>query len=56
MTILTDANGRPIERPVSPGKNAPIEEKIAFIRAIHAYNDKVTDIANGAFDKEFHKR
>jgi len=51
--IFTDAKGRPIDRPVVPGPNASPEERIAYIRAIHAYNDAVTDLANSAFDKAF---
>lgn len=53
--ILTDANGRPFERPEAPPEGAPIEETIAWIRAVHAYNDAVTDAGNRAFDEQFRK-
>ena len=50
--ILTDANGRPIEKPQKP-TNATIEGKIAYLQAVHAYNDKVGDVANAAFSAAF---
>lgn len=53
--ILTDANGRPFERPEAPPKGAPIKETIAWIRAVHAYNDTITDAGNRAFDEQFRK-
>lgn len=55
MTILTDERGVPFERPEVPAHDAPIEERIAYIRAVHAYNDKVTDCANKAFARTFSK-
>ena len=55
MTILTDAHGRPFARPEIPERDAPIEERIAYIRAVHEYNDKVTDSANKAFARAFGK-
>lgn len=48
MTILTDGNGRPFEHP-----DPATMPKIAYIRAVHAYNDAVTDCANRAFAKGF---
>ena len=53
--ILTDGNGRPFEKPLPPADDAPIEEKIAWIRATHDYNDRVTDCANQAFADAFSK-
>ncbi len=53
--IFTDAEGRPIERPESPGKHAPLEDRLAHMRAVWAYNDRVTDIANASFDRAFGK-
>jgi len=48
--ILTDANGVPFDKPEWPGPDAPIEEKIDYLRAHNAYNDAVTDCANRAFE------
>lgn len=56
MVILTDGDGRPFERPESPAPDAPIEERIAYIRAVHRFNDAVTDCANKAFSKAFSER
>lgn len=53
MPILTDENGVPFEKPEPPGPDASIEEKIAFIRATHEYNDRVADCANAAFADQF---
>lgn len=51
--ILTDANGRPFDKPDPPETNAPIEATIAYLRAMAAYNDAVADCANGAFAEAF---
>jgi hypothetical protein len=53
--ILTDGRGRPIERPESPAPGATLEDCLAYIRAVHAYNDQVADLANGAFDVAFRR-
>ncbi len=53
--ILTDANGRPFEAPTPPAPDAPIEEKIAWLRASSAYNDKVAALAHRTFDTTFRK-
>ncbi len=53
--IFTDAKGRPIERPECPGKDASTDEKIAHMRAVYAYNDRVTDMANASFASAFRK-
>lgn len=53
--ILTTADGRPIERPVSPGPNSTSEQKAAYMRAVWAYNDRVADVANAAFTEGFRK-
>ena len=55
MAILTDGNGRPFDKPDPPTKGAPIQETIAWIRAMHEYNDRVTDCANRAFTDAFSK-
>jgi len=52
-TILTDGTGRPFARPEKPAAGAAIAEKIAYLRAVHAYNDRVADCANAAFTKAF---
>ncbi len=50
--ILTDGQGRPIEKPtLGPG----IEATIAYLRARAAWADRVADIANEAFSKELRK-
>jgi hypothetical protein len=53
--ILTDASGRPFEKPEPPSADATIDEKIAYLRAHAAYNDAVSSAANRAFDKAFRK-
>jgi len=55
MAILTDANGKPFEKPEAPAKDAPIEEKIAWLRAMATYNNNVTNAANRAFAEQFNK-
>lgn len=52
--ILTDVNGRPIERPTLR-EGATIEEKIAWLRADNAYRDKIASLANVAFTKQFNR-
>jgi len=58
MTILTDAHGRPFEKPLPP-KDCPyvgpvtIEVKIAYLRAMARYNDAVANCANQAFAEGF---
>ena len=49
-TIITDAQGRPLDKP----KRADFTSDIAFIHATHAFNDKVTGIGNRAFDEGLH--
>jgi len=56
MTIFTDAKGRPFERPERPADDAGIEERIAWMRAMYAYNDAVTDCASRAFADGFNRR
>ena len=55
MTIYTRGDGTPIEKPEPPGEDADIESKIAWIRAFHAYNDEIADVANRAFADGFRK-
>lgn len=50
-TIITDARGRPIDKPVRSDFASDVE----FIRAFHAWRDKVTATANAAFDDAFRK-
>ncbi len=52
--ILTDSRGRPFQRPVPPRSSATMS-KIAYVRAVHTYNDAVTDWANRAFDQGFRR-
>lgn len=55
MAVLTDAHGRPIEPPAPPRPDATIEEKVAWLRASSAHNDKVASLANAAFAKQFNR-
>lgn len=51
--LLTDAKGRPLPVPQPPSKGASTPEHINYLRAVHAYNDRVTDIGNEAFNAAF---
>lgn len=53
--ILVDESGRPIPKPAPPPEVATIEERIAYMRAMNYYRDRVTDIANRAFADAFRK-
>ncbi len=53
--ILTDAKGRPFEKPEPPHYGAPLKEQIQYIRALNAYKDAVTECANRAFVKALQK-
>lgn len=48
--ILTDASGRPFEKPEPPAADATIDEKIAYLRAHAAYVDKIATAADQAFE------
>ena len=58
--IFTDGSGRPIDRP-EPPKPCPyagevtLEEKLAFIQAVHAYNNRVTSLGSETFARAFTK-
>lgn len=47
--IYTDEKGRPIERP----RRENFSSDTAYIRAFHAYKDKIANLANKSFDEEF---
>lgn len=53
--ILTDGNGRPFAPIEVPAQDAPIEEKIAYLRAVAARNDAISTTANRAFARRFRK-
>lgn len=53
MAILTDARGVPFERPEKPAPGAPIDQVIAYLRALAAYNDAVCDCGNRSFARTF---
>jgi hypothetical protein len=53
--ILTDAKGRPFEKPEPPLPDAPIEDKIAYLRAYAAWSDAVARCAGRAFARAFTK-
>mgnify|MGYP001577782370 CR=1 FL=1 len=54
--ILTDGNGRPFAPIDPPAPDAPIEEKIAYLRAVAARNDAIATTANRAFTRAFKSR
>ena len=54
-TIYTDANGVPFERPEPPPLDSPWEAKRDYLRAINAYRDRITDLANASFNRAFRK-
>ena len=54
-TILTDGKGVPIPRPEAPNRDAALGEKIKYLRRMHAFQDRVADIANAAFASAFTK-
>lgn len=47
--IITDAEGRPIPKPLV--RDYP--DAVSYLRAFHAWKQKVTDMANQAFDQSF---
>ena len=53
--ILTDDQGRPFPRPESPGPNANLSERIAYMNALYAYNDAVAATASRAFAEQLTK-
>ena len=53
--ILLDGKGRLIARPLPPQERASIEDKIAFLRARAEWSDRISDVANRAFDRQFRK-
>lgn len=52
-TILTDAKGKPFVRPLRSDFGRNVEGDIVFMRAVHAYNDRVTASANSSFVEAF---
>lgn len=53
MTIFTRADGTPYQRPEKPEPDADIEVKIAYMRALAAYHDEISNDANREFAKIF---
>jgi len=54
MPILTDANGRPLsDRPTQPPVGAPIDDHIAWQRAVAAWDNDIRSRANRTFDRRF---
>lgn len=49
--ILTDAQGRPFERPTPPAADATSDQVVAYLRAHAAFNDAVTSCAGRAFTR-----
>jgi len=53
--IFTDARGVPVDRPEPVALDAPIDERIAHMRAVNAYNDRVAGMANLSFAEAFRR-
>lgn len=53
--ILTDDKGRPIPEIDPPAPDASIDEKIAYLHATAARNDRIASLANVAFGRRFHR-
>ena len=51
--IYTDGEGRPIPEPAREDFETGIEGEIAYMRARWAWKDKIADVANAAFTKQF---
>lgn len=51
--VLTTDDGTVLERPEAPASDAPIDEKIAYQRAVAEFNDRVAETANRAFERAF---
>jgi len=49
MTILTDEQGRPFERP----QRDRFISGVDYVRAVHEFNTRVAQCANKSFDKGF---
>jgi hypothetical protein len=49
--ILTDASGRPIEKP----RRVDYSSDVEFLHAFHAYKDRVANTANSAFAEGFRR-
>lgn len=50
--LVTDA-GSVLEPPAPPPRDAPVDEWIAHMRVVNEFNDRVSDIANRAFERAF---
>ncbi len=50
--ILTDGEGKPFPCPVREDYASIYE----YVRAVHAFNDRVADCANQSFIQEFRKQ
>ena len=45
--------GTRIEAPSNPGPDAPLEERMDYLRAWHEYRQQITNAHNEAFDRAF---
>ena len=54
-TVLVTDDGTALEPPESPPLGASIDDQIANMRAFWEFNDRVTDLANRAFERAFRK-
>lgn len=53
--IRTDAKGRPFDKPDKPAKDASVDERSAYDRAMARYWDQVHDCQLKAFSDQFRK-
>jgi hypothetical protein len=53
--VLTTDDGTVLEPPELPPFDAPIEDRIAHMRAVWAHNDRVAEVATRAFERAFRK-
>ena len=56
--IFVDERGRPLPGHPGepPGPDAPLEERIAWLRARSDYHDRARDRATQAFAREFNRK
>lgn len=53
--VLVTNDGTVLEPPKPPPRDAPIGDWIAHMEAVSAFNDRVSEIANRAFERAFLK-
>lgn len=53
--IYLDENGDEIPNPGPCPENATFEQWVTWSRAVYAWRDKITDVANRAFEHQFRR-